>query len=516
LKTIERKERRRHAPPPFITSRIQQDASQKLGFSAKKTMVLAQQLYEGVSLGDEGPIGLITYMRTDSTRVSPSAIEAVRGYIHGQFGPSFVPPQPNFYKNKKAAQDAHEAIRPSSLDYPPDRVRPFLDRDQFRLYELIWKRFVASQMESAVIDQTTFQMTSGDYGLRATGSQIKFPGFLAAYQIDRLIEEKQGEEEADDEDRNLPALVEGETLKLLHPFPEQHFTEPPPRYNEASLIKILEEKGIGRPSTYAAIVSTILEKEYVAKETGKFTPTRLGVIVNKLLVENFPEILNVEFTAQMEGELDEVEEGRRHYVEALKDFYDPFEKTLEKAKKQMKNIKAQEIKTDLVCEKCNSPMIVKWGRRGEFVACSNYPECKNTREFQWNKEGEIELSKREVTGEFCSQCGSQMIIKSGRFGRFLACPKYPECKTTRAVSIGVSCPVCQQGKVTEKRSRKGRTFYGCTAYPGCKFASWDKPIPEKCPECKAVFLVVKFKKTGEEIRCATKGCEYTRPTASSS
>ncbi|MBI2083666.1 MAG: type I DNA topoisomerase [Deltaproteobacteria bacterium] len=507
LGKVIKKERRRHAPAPFITSRLQQDASQKLGFSPKKTMMIAQQLYEGIELGEEGPVGLITYMRTDSTRVSNDVINEVRDIIAKKFGKDFLPEGPNYFKNKKAAQDAHEAIRPTSLDHSPEKVHSFLSKDQIKLYDLIWKRFLASQMASAVFDQTTFEIQSGDYGLRASGSQIKFPGFLAVYQIDREVDLKEGEEEA--EEGILPDLAEGSSLTILDSKPEQHFTEPPPRFTEASLIKELEEKGIGRPSTYAAILSTIVDKQYVKKERNVFCPTQLGGIVNDLLVESFPEILNVQFTAQMEEELDEVEEGRRTYVETLNDFYKPFEKTLARAKIHMKDIKRQEIKTDLSCEKCGSPMMIKWGRRGEFIACSNYPECRYTREFERNDSGDITLLKLEVTGEFCSTCGGQMIIKSGKFGKFLACSNYPTCKTTRALSIGINCPDCS-GKLVERKTKRGLSFYGCMQYPKCKFATWDRPINEPCPTCGSAFLVVKRKKSGDEIRCPKKGCDYTK------
>ncbi|MBI2981135.1 MAG: type I DNA topoisomerase [Deltaproteobacteria bacterium] len=504
---VVKKERRRHPPAPFITSRLQQDASQKLGFSPKKTMVVAQQLYEGIELGEEGPVGLITYMRTDSTRTSADAITAVRDVIREKFGKDFIPEGPNFFKNKKAAQDAHEAIRPTWFDHPPEKVQSSLSRDQFRLYDLIWKRFLASQMTPAVFDQTTFDIQSSDYGLRTTGSQIKSPGFLAAYQMDHAVDDKEGEEEV--EEGILPDLGEGSPLKIIDSKPERHFTEPPPRFSEASLIKELEEKGIGRPSTYAAILSTILDKQYVNKEKNVFIPTRLGTIVTDLLVESFPEILNVEFTARMEEELDEVEEGNRTYVDTLTDFYKPFAKTLERAKLHMKDIKRQEIKTDLVCEKCGGAMIIKWGRRGEFIACTNYPECRYTREFQRNDAGDISLVKLEVTGEFCATCGSQMVIKSGRFGKFLACSKYPECKTTRALSIGIDCPDCG-GKLAERKTKRGLSFYGCMQYPKCKFATWDRPVKEPCPLCGSAFLVIKKKKMGDEVRCPKKECDFIK------
>jgi len=448
-------------------------------------------------------------MRTDSARVSDTAIGQVRDVIAKKYGPSYLPPRPNFFKNKKAAQDAHEAIRPTSMDHPPEKVRDILKKDQYRLYELIWTRFVASQMAPALIDQTGFDIVSGDYGLRATGSQIRFPGFLAAYQVDRETEASPAEEE-DDEGRLLPELKEGEKMAIESEKPEQHFTEPSPRFNEASLIRELEEKGIGRPSTYASIVSTILSKDYVRKDENRFHPTQLGTIVNQLLVDCFPEILSVQFTAKMEDELDEVEEGRRNYIEALRDFYGPFAETLHQAKGRMKNIKAQEIATDLSCEKCGNPMVIKWGRRGEFLACKNYPACKNTREFRRETTGEIRPEKREVTGEFCGECGSQMIIKSGRFGKFLACSSYPSCKATRSMSIGINCPQCG-GKIVERRTRKGRSFFGCSKYPKCHFASWDRPLAEACPQCGSPFVVLKVRKTGDQVACPAKECEFSRP-----
>ncbi|MBI1908969.1 MAG: type I DNA topoisomerase [Deltaproteobacteria bacterium] len=505
LSKITKKERKRYPLPPFITSKLQQDASRKLGFSAKRTMMIAQQLYEGVEVGEEGSVGLITYMRTDSTRVSDDAIGETRQFISKQFGANFLPEKPIFYKNKKGAQDAHEAIRPTSVGYHPQEIKKYLDPDQLKLYDLIWKRFVASQMVPAVFDQTAFDIEAADYGLRANGSVMKEPGYTVVYHEDR----EESEETEDEGEGVLPILSEGELLKLLDLQEEQHFTEPPPRFTEASLIKELEIKGIGRPSTYAAILSNIQDKEYVKKEQGRFYPTDLGFIVNDLLIDNFPDILSVEFTAKMEEELDEVEEGRRSYLQAITDFYGPFSKTLISAKENMKNVKRQEIATELVCDKCGNPMVIKWGRRGEFIACTNYPACKNTREFERKDDGKIKLSKLEVTGEFCGTCGSQMVIKSGRFGKFLACSKYPECKTSRAISLGITCPLCN-GKIAERRTKKGRVFYGCTSYPKCTYATWDRPLKEACPQCGATFLLLKSsKKSGDKISCP-KECGFTR------
>jgi len=513
LKTITKKERKRNPYAPFITSRLQQDAAQKLGFSAARTMMLAQQLYEGVEIGEEGPVGLITYMRTDSTRLSDDAVKEAREFIGEKWGKDYLPEKPNVFKNKKSAQDAHEAIRPTSVLKSPESVKAFLEDDLFRLYELIWRRFVASQMAPAVFDQTTFDITAGDYGYRATGSQMKFSGFLTVYEVSLAVDKKDDDdEEEEDKGKILPLLKEGEPLKVTELKPEQHFTEPPPKFNDASLIRELEELGIGRPSTYATILSTLVDKQYVKKDQRVYAPTDLGIIVHDVLIESFPDIFNVEFTAKMETELDEVEEGRQTYANAIKDFYKPFQEALEKAKTNMRDVKRQEIATDLSCEKCNSPTVIKWGRRGEFLACTNYPECKYTREFERQEDGSIKLMKLEVTGELCSACGSQMVIKSGRFGKFLACSKYPECKTTRAVSTGMACPTCG-GALAERRTKKGRIFFGCSQYPNCKFATWDKPIKETCPQCGSPTLVTKSTKAATTIKCPRENCDYSRQQA---
>lgn len=506
LSKIAKQEKRRHPTPPFITSTLQQEAARKLGFTAKRTMSAAQSLYEGVDLGEMGTVGLITYMRTDSTRVSPDAITAVRDYIVAQFGAQYLPEKPNLYKVKRSAQEAHEAIRPTSMELPPEKVADILNKDQLKLYELIWKKFLASQMVSAVFDQTAFDIDAGKYRFRATGNIMTFPGFIAAYMED--IDDA-GEKD-EEENPNLPQLSEGENLELKKIEPHQHFTQPPPRYTEASLVKALEEKGIGRPSTYASIMSTIQDKEYVKKETGRFFPTRLGTIVNELLVGNFPKILDVGFTARMEDELDDIEEGKRSWTDVLDDFYTPFSETLEEAKKKMKDIKRQEIETAFRCQDCGSVMVIKWGRRGEFLACSGYPKCKNTKEFKMDETGNISVVEAKKTTETCPKCGSPMVVKHGRFGEFLACSAYPDCKSTKAISMGVKCPECG-GDIVQKRSRRGRYFYGCGNYPKCNFASWDKPIPEKCPKCGNPFLVEKLsKKTGDFICCPAKECDYKR------
>src|SRR5436309_683404 len=409
---VETKEKKRNPVPPFITSQLQQEASRKLRFSVKKTMMLAQRLYEGIELGREGSIGLISYMRTDSTRVSDDALNEVRHYIasSSNFGEKYLPEKPIFYRSKKGAQDAHEAIRPTSVARSPEEIKGYMSPDEYKLYKLIWQRFVASQMKSALFDQTSVDILADNYLFRATGSVLKFDGFLAVYQ--------EGKDEKDEEDEELehklPALRQGEILQLSKLLPEQHFTQPPPRFSEATLVKALEEKGIGRPSTYATILTTIQDREYVLKQEGKFSPTELGFIINDLLVESFSDIFDVQYTARMEEELDEIEEGKIAWTEALEEFYGKFEKDLKQAQKHMTDIKKMEEPTDEKCEKCGSPMVVKWGRHGKFLACSGYPECKNTREIARSNgaapatEGRVEV---EQIAEVCENCGKPMTLK---------------------------------------------------------------------------------------------------------
>ncbi len=503
---IEKKERRRNPVPPFTTSKLQQEAGRKLGFTAKRTMAVAQSLYEGVDVGPDGTVGLITYMRTDSTRVSKEAQDEARELIAKKFGKDFLPERPPVYASSKTAQEAHEAIRPTSVMREPDAVKRYLEPDQYKLYKLIWNRFVASQMNSAVIDQTSVDITAGGYTFRATGSVIKFPGFLAVYSEERSEDQQPAEDE--NGEAVLPALVEGETLKLIKLDPKQHFTQPPPRYSEALLVKTLEEKGIGRPSTYAAIISTIQERDYVTKVENRFRPTELGLLVNELLVNHFPVVMDVAFTAKMEEELDKIEEGQLRWVQAVRDFYTPFQESLEKAQAEMKNVKAEQTETDIACDKCGKPMVIKWGRNGQFLACSGYPECKNTRPIIRKENGDIEAAPEEKTDEKCSKCGSPMLVKRGRFGKFLACSRYPECNYTQGMSTGVACPE-DGGKIVERRSRYGKVFYSCSNYPDCKFALWNKPVPRPCPKCGAPFLVEKFsKKTGPYIACEKKECGY--------
>ncbi|HVU51816.1 MAG TPA: type I DNA topoisomerase [Polyangia bacterium] len=518
---VERKERRKNPPPPFITSKLQQEASSKLRFSPKRTMGLAQRLYEGVEVGEDGLVGLITYMRTDSTRLSDDAVTEVRAYIGERFGADRLPAEPVVYKTKKGAQDAHEAIRPTSTKYDPETVRKLWEagqgggrderetEDLLRLYTLIWNRTIACQMVPAIFDQTSIEIGAGRVELRATGQVMKWAGFLEVYA--------ETVEDAANEDATtgaLPEVREGETLKLLETRPEQHFTQPPPRFSEATLVKELEEKGIGRPSTYAAILSTVQDRGYVEKKEGRLWPTELGVMVNGLLVKSFPDIVSSDFTAQMEEQLDKVEEGEADWVKILKSFYTPFKGEVETAKKEMRNVKAEEQKTDEVCEKCGKGMVIKWGRNGHFLACSGYPECRNTKEYRKNADGTLTVvPTTRPSDQKCPTCGAEMVIRRGRFGEFLACTKYPDCKTTAPMSLGVDCPKPDcGGYLTEKRSKRGKVFFGCSNYQRtkCDFVSWDRPIPQPCPKCGAKFLLQKVSKTGTRVYCNDReGCGYT-------
>jgi DNA topoisomerase-1 len=504
VSAIEKKETRKSPPPPFTTSKLQQEAARWFRFSPKKTMRIAQKLYEGIELGKEGPVGLITYMRTDSVRIADEALRDARKFIDDNYGKDYLPPKARFFAKSGRTQDAHEAIRPASLAYRPSDIRKYLGNDEFRLYQLIWNRFVACQMNPAVFDQTTIDITAGSCLFRAQGSVMKFAGFTIVYTEGKDNDDENGI------GKTLPEVTEKELLKLLSLTPEQHFTQPPPRFSEATLVKELEEKGIGRPSTYAAILSTIQDREYVRLENGRLFPTELGTLVNEQLVKNFPKILDVEFTAMMENQLDRIEEGTLERLATLKEFYVPFEKDLEKARKQMRNVKKEEIPTDIVCDKCGSPMVIKWGRKGQFIACSNYPKCKNTSNFTEDENGKIVQTETEKTDMVCEKCGKPMVVKEGRFGRFLGCSGYPECKSTAAISLGVSCPEkgCG-GDITEKRTKKGKAFFGCSNYPKCKFATWDRPIPEPCPACGAPFLVEKYSRNKGRVKaCIDKECGY--------
>jgi DNA topoisomerase-1 len=437
--------------------------------------------------------------------VGKEAQDEARELIGGKYGKDYLPEKPPVYASAKSAQEAHEAIRPTSAMREPDAIKKYLENDQYKLYKLIWNRFVASQMNPAVIDQTSVDIKAGDYTFRANGSVVKFPGFMAVY-----MEEKSEDQVSEDENGEavLPPLAEGETLMLIKLDPKQHFTQPPPRFSEALLVKTLEEKGIGRPSTYAAIISTIQDRHYVQKVENRFRPTELGVLVSDLLVNHFPVVMDVAFTAKMEEELDKIEEGQMRWVEAVKDFYKPFNESLEKAHAEMKDFKSEQTPTDITCEKCGKPMVIKWGRNGQFLACSGYPDCKNTKPFVRKENGEVEAAPEETTDELCPKCGSAMVVKRGRFGKFLACSRYPECNHTQGMSTGVTCPE-DGGKIVERRSRFGKVFYSCSNYPVCKFAIWYKPVPRPCPQCGAPFLVEKYsKKTGPYIACLKKECGY--------
>jgi len=505
ISEIEKKEKRRHPMPPFITSKLQQDASRKLKFTPKRTMAIAQGLYEGVELGDEGSVGLITYMRTDSVRINDDAQKALINYIKSTYGDEYVPAKPNFYKTKSSAQDAHEAIRPTSTDNSPERIKKYLSPEQLKLYTLIWNRFVASQMTPSVYDQTSIDFNINDgkveYIFRANGSVLKFAGYEKVYM------EFRDDDEEEEGAQSLPEVKKTDTAKLNDIKSEQKFTQPPARFNEATLIKELEENGIGRPSTYASIISTIQDRGYVEKEANQLRPTDLGKMVTELLVISFPEILNVEFTAGMEESLDKIEEGKLGWVEVLKSFYVEFDKTLKEAEKSMRNVKTEETKTEVDCPKCGKKMIIKWGRNGQFLACPDYPTCKTTRNFTKEVSGNIQMEKAETTDEKCPTCGGPMLVKQGRFGKFLACAEYPKCKGTKSITTGIVCPECGKGDLGEKRTKKGKTFYSCSLYPKCKFAIWNKPVAKTCSACGSKIMEEKK----DEYICVNKECGHKEP-----
>jgi DNA topoisomerase-1 len=503
--SVEKKETKRTPPPPFTTSKLQQEASRSLHFFAKKTMSTAQRLYEGIELGQEGQVGLITYMRTDSVRIAAEALDEARSFIGDVYGKEQLPAKARVFKSSKSSQDAHEAIRPASMAYRPKDIEQHLSNDEFRLYQLIWNRFIASQMNPAVFDMTTITVQADQHLFRAQGSVMKFPGFTIVY-----TESKENGEAEAEIGKILPAVARGETLTLISLDPEQHFTQPPPRFSEATLVRELEENGIGRPSTYANILSTIQDREYARLDKGRFHPTELGCLVNELLVNNFGRIVDVEFTASMEEKLDLIEEGKLTRYDTLKEFYTPFEGELDTAKKEMRNVKGEEIPTDLTCDKCGSSMVIKWGKNGKFIACSNYPACKNTRNFVQNENGEISQVEAEVTDTICDDCGRNMVIKQGKFGRFLGCSGYPECQNTKPLAIGVQCPQDDcEGYLCERRTKKGKIFFGCSSYPNCTYALWDKPIPEECPQCGYPFLTEKYYRGKGAVKvCPDKKCGY--------
>ena len=560
--SVTQKEKRRNPPPPFTTSKLQQAAYNRLRYTAKRTMALAQRLYEGVEFGAEGSVALITYMRTDSVNVSQDALAQVRELIPERFGSNYLPEKPNYYKSKKDAQEAHEAVRPTDVSRTPEDVRKYLDDDLFKLYQLIWQRFVASQILPAVFDQTTIDISAGDYTFRATGSVQKFDGYLRVYQLPVANADREDDEKSDEGEGNaLPRVSEGQILRLDAIRPEQHFTEPPPRYTEATLVKDLEEKGIGRPSTYAAIISTIVEREYVKKDQGRFTPTMLGERVSVLLVKSFDDVFDVTFTARLEEELDEIEDGKLHWREAVKEFWEKFIVDLDRASDEMVSYKAG-IPTGKTCEKCGqgellerisrhgfflgcsrypecdfiqdlSPemgeegdaeskteycdncgkeMAIKRGRFGTFLACTGYPDCKTTRRMVQGTR--IALQPDEPLDEKCPTCGSGLVKKHGRFGEFIGCTGYPKCKYTRPITLGIKCPKCHEGEFVRRgsagRGGRARIFYGCSRYPDCDFTTPNQPLPEPCPKCGADFIVEKKSKIGLVRTCIKEGCDWER------
>jgi len=503
VRAVTRGERRRNPAPPFITSTLQQEAGRKLGFTARKTMSVAQQLYEGVDVGHEGAVGLITYMRTDSVRVAREAQEEARRWADARLGADYVPQAPPVYRSRGSAQEAHEAIRPTDVARDPRSVARFLTKDQLALYRLVWERFLASQLVPAVYDTVAADILAGRCLFRAQGQTVRFKGFTAVY-----VESREEDESAPDEDAEspVPPLAEGERLAVLGLDPRQHFTQPPPRYTEAALIKALEELGIGRPSTYASILGTIInDRGYVRRERRTLFPTELGMAVTDKLLPYFPEIMDVEFTAQMEDHLDKVEEGERNWVDTVREFYEPFKHDLARAHKEMANEK-EGTPIGETCPECGEDLIERRGRFGKFIACSAYPACRYRRNLPGS-----ERAEDEPTDEICPACGKPMVVKHGRFGRFIACSGYPECRTTKPISLGIACPEpgCS-GQLVERRSRKGRTFFGCSAYPDCKFVLWQRPIAEACPKCGAPFVTERVTRGRRVLRCAKAGCDFSR------
>ncbi|MDH4045818.1 MAG: type I DNA topoisomerase [Gemmatimonadota bacterium] len=504
VSAVTRRQRRKHAPPPFTTSTLQQEAAKQMGFSAQRTMRTAQQLYEGVELGKEGAVGLITYMRTDSTRVAPVALEAVREYIGKEFPAEYLPAKPNVFTSRKSAraQDAHEAIRPSDVWRRPEDLKKALTPDQLKLYRLIWQRFVGSQMAPVVYDTTTIDFEVGQYLFRATGSVVKFTGYHAVFHEGHEAEEGRTLEDL----KPVPSLEEGEAAKVRQITPNQHFTEPPPRYSEASLVKELEKRGIGRPSTYAAIISTLRNRDYVTLAERRFQPTSLGETVSRVLVSRFPDIFNVEFTSEMENELDKVEEGDLGWVDVLRNFYGPFSTALAAIDPEAMIREAHDVSEveGQPCPDCGKGTLrVRTGRFGPFVACSDYPECKYTKPLKRDR------APDRPTDQKCPTCDRPMVIKTGRFGEFLACTGYPECKTTRPIPLGVKCPKCKDGELAERRTKRGRSFFGCSRYPDCDFSTWYRPTPVTCPSCGYLGAEMRSTKTrGDYRRCLACETEF--------
>jgi DNA topoisomerase I len=502
---VEKKKRKRNPAAPFTTSTLQQESARKLGFTAKKTMSIAQQLYEGIDIGGE-TVGLITYMRTDSVNLAQEAIEDIRGYISAKFGPENLPKEPRTFKTKsKNAQEAHEAVRPTSVQYEPASIKSHLSKDQFRLYELIWKRTVACQMIHATMDTVAIDLQAGEGNIfRATGSTLVSPGFMAVYQESR-DESKPG----DDSDRLLPPLKEGDEVKLLKILPEQHFTEPPPRYSEASLVKALEEYGIGRPSTYASIISTLQSREYVTMDKKRFFPTDVGRIVNKFLTEHFTQYVDYDFTAHLEDDLDAISRGEKEWVPTIRTFWEPFKALVDDKDKNVDRKDVTHEKIDEKCPKCGGDLAIRLGRRGRFIGCDNYPECDYTRNVGEDADAEPEVIKDRK----CPECGSDLIIRHGRYGKFIGCSSYPDCRHIEPLEkpedTGVQCPECKQGNMLKRKSRNGKIFFSCERYPDCKYAVWDQPLADPCPKCGWPMLTLKTtKRRGTEKVCPQKECDF--------
>jgi len=511
---VEKRELHRKPMPPFITSTLQQEAIKRLGFTAEKAMQVAQALYEGKDLGEGVSTGLITYMRTDSPRLSAESIEAARSFIHKQFGPEYLPAEPRLYKGRRSAQDAHEAIRPTDVNLTPDRVKNYLAPQEVKLYQLIWERFIACQMADKVLHVVAVDIEAGRLTLVAQGSTVVFPGFEAARQLpsDANAHEEEGAETEEPQDVVLPPLAPGMPLVLISVDPNQRFTRPPARYTEASLVKWLEERGIGRPSTYAAILRTIRDRNYVNVVEQKFHPTELGMVISDLLVRSFPQLLDPDFTAHLEGELDDIEEGSVEWSAAVQAFYGDFLTSLARAEQEMPTLKGSAEPTNEVCELCGKPLVIKWGQRGRFIGCMGWPECRFTREFA-TADGETE-GQDVASGRKCPKCGGPLLSRMGKFGRFLACSSYPRCNHTEPFAIGLSCyePGCT-GELVERSGKGNRVFYGCSRYPECNFRSWQRPVGKACPECGHPFLVEGKSKQGPVYRCPRKGCSYKEQAA---
>ncbi len=505
---VEKKQRKRNPAPPFTTSTLQQEASRKLSFTAQKTMRVAQQLYEGIDIGGTA-VGLITYMRTDSVNLAQEAVDEIRALISERYGKNNVPAKPNVYKTKsKNAQEAHEAIRPTVAAQTPESVKEHLSADQQKLYELIWKRTVACQMVHATLDTVSVDLAAGEGNLfRATGSTVVDPGFMMVYQ------EGVDDSKAEEDERLLPVLAVGDRVDLVKVRPEQHFTEPPPRYSEASLVKALEEYGIGRPSTYAAIISTLQAREYVNLEKRRFIPTDVGRIVNKFLTGYFTQYVDYDFTAKLEDELDAISRGEEEWVPLLKFFWKPFKKLVDDVEQNVARKDVTQEATDEVCPKCGKPLTIRLGRRGRFIGCSGFPDCDYTRSLGEDKEPE---APETIEGRVCPQCSSQLIVRQGRYGKFIGCSNYPTCKfiepLEKPADTGVQCPECKQGTLLKRKSRYGKIFYSCSTYPECKYAVWNEPVNEPCPQCNWPILTLKTtKRRGTEKVCPQKECGYAEP-----